>query len=89
MKSKAILKKLNSILNIVIGLDIGAFIGYGICVFWDYKTHPDLYEIRSAPWYTSILIHGICAFAVLMRSEERRVGKECTSWCRSRWSPYH
>ena len=21
--------------------------------------------------------------------EERRVGKECTSWCRSRWSPYH
>ena len=22
-------------------------------------------------------------------SEERRVGKECTSWCRSRWSPYH
>ena len=25
----------------------------------------------------------------LRRSEERRVGKECTSWCRSRWSPYH
>ena len=24
-----------------------------------------------------------------VRSEERRVGKECTSWCRSRWSPYH
>ena len=23
------------------------------------------------------------------RSEERRVGKECCSWCRSRWSPYH
>ena len=23
------------------------------------------------------------------RSEERRVRKECTSWCRSRWSPYH
>ena len=23
------------------------------------------------------------------RSEERRVGKECTSWCRSRGSPYH
>ena len=26
---------------------------------------------------------------LLNRSEERRVGKECTSWCRSRWSPYH
>ena len=24
-----------------------------------------------------------------MRSEERRVGKECASMCRSRWSPYH
>src|SRR3546814_19860539 len=27
--------------------------------------------------------------AALRRSEERRVGKECVSTCRSRWSPYH
>src|SRR3546814_8939214 len=27
--------------------------------------------------------------AVRDRSEERRVGKECVSTCRSRWSPYH
>src|SRR3546814_15156408 len=26
---------------------------------------------------------------ILVRSEERRVGKECVSTCRSRWSPYH
>src|SRR3546814_14850303 len=26
---------------------------------------------------------------VLSRSEERRVGKECVSTCRSRWAPYH
>src|SRR3546814_2513429 len=25
----------------------------------------------------------------IKRSEERRVGKECVSTCRSRWSPYH
>src|SRR3546814_3187680 len=25
----------------------------------------------------------------MQRSEERRVGKECVSTCRSRWSPYH
>ena len=25
----------------------------------------------------------------IIRSEERRVGKECASMCRSRWSPYH
>src|SRR3546814_3988790 len=27
--------------------------------------------------------------AASIRSEERRVGKECVSTCRSRWSPYH
>ena len=27
--------------------------------------------------------------AMKIRSEERRVGKECVSTCRSRWSPYH
>src|SRR3546814_13644618 len=29
------------------------------------------------------------AGAIAVRSEERRVGKECVSTCRSRWSPYH
>src|SRR3546814_12307227 len=33
-------------------------------------------------------IIGISA-AKYTRSEERRVGKECVSTCRSRWSPYH
>src|SRR3546814_18800579 len=31
-------------------------------------------------------IHALSAY---LRSEERRVGKECVSTCRSRWSPYH
>src|SRR3546814_19353361 len=29
------------------------------------------------------------AMGLILRSEERRVGKECVSTCRSRWSPYH
>src|SRR3546814_13897719 len=29
------------------------------------------------------------AFVLNTRSEERRVGKQCVSTCRSRWSPYH
>ena len=62
----AMLKKLNSILNIVIGICIGIFIGYGISVFWDYKTHPDLYLVRSAPWYTGILVHGVVTIAILI-----------------------
>src|SRR3546814_11093765 len=31
----------------------------------------------------------VLATEVEERSEERRVGKECVSTCRSRWSPYH
>src|SRR3546814_11316534 len=37
---------------------------------------------------------GHCLYRVadrvrIFRSEERRVGNECVSTCRSRWSPYH
>ena len=39
------------------------------------------------------LLYGIAQkegfMLVTGRSEERRVGKECCSQCRSRWSPYH
>ena len=31
------------------------------------------------------IVLGLCAIIAILRSEERRVGKEC----RSRWSPYH
>src|SRR3546814_1054227 len=31
----------------------------------------------------------LVATCMAVRSEERRVGKECVSTCRSRWSPYH
>src|SRR3546814_17101577 len=36
-----------------------------------------------------ILQHRLDGEQVALRSEERRVGKECVSTCRSRWSPYH
>src|SRR6056297_4293124 len=43
---------------------------------------------RNAVWAgASYLVLGVSAAAV--RSEERRVGKECVSTCRSRWSPDH
>src|SRR3546814_17017706 len=40
----------------------------------------------------SLKVAPVAALASLpfgIRSEERRVGKECVSTCRSRWSPYH
>src|SRR3546814_3743326 len=33
--------------------------------------------------------YALLAMGLILRSEERRVGKECVSTCRSRWSPYH
>ena len=41
-------------------------------------------DIRKGP----VGVHGYCMSGPY-RSEERRVGKECSLLCRSRWSPYH
>src|SRR3546814_17374909 len=38
---------------------------------------------------TGVQNFGFFATVEGLRSEERRVGKECVSTCRSRWSPYH
>ena len=37
----------------------------------------------------AMFVDGLPTNAVSYRSEERRVGKECSTGCRSRWSPYH
>ena len=39
--------------------------------------------------YPSKPIRLLTPFAAGGGSEERRVGKECSQQCRSRWSPYH
>src|SRR3546814_19714326 len=39
-------------------------------------------------FYTGAYVGGGEVITVTHRSEERRVGKECVSTCRSRWSPY-
>src|SRR3546814_13472062 len=47
----------------------------------------------SAPaaeaWAALVALALFCTSFAYIRSEERRVGKECVSTCRSRWSPYH
>ena len=42
-------------------------------------------SLQETPRFTS----GFKELDRVLRSEERRVGKECVSTCRSRWSPYH
>ena len=46
-------------------------------------------EYRLANGLKVLLFPDLTKQTITVRSEERRVGKECTSWCRSRWSPYH
>src|SRR3546814_8381985 len=58
------------------GLDIGSFL------------QPEGGNSQPAGFNIREIIDGSLAAADL-RSEERRVGKECVSTCRSRWSPYH
>ena len=43
----------------------------------------------SALTASAINLNGSLTANSVPRSEERRVGKECASMCRSRWSPYH
>src|SRR3546814_9014094 len=43
---------------------------------------------RNASWSRRRGPSSTCTAALPMRSEERRVGKECVRTCRSRWSPY-
>ena len=45
-----------------------------------------MYNLDSMQAYQKYL--NMCS-SCEKRSEERRVGKECTIQCRSRWSPYH
>src|SRR3546814_5612214 len=52
------------------------------------QAQPSLSRSRAAPRATERRRFGDGA-ARRRRSEERRVGKECVSTCRSRWSPFH
>src|SRR3546814_11561390 len=51
----------------------------------------ELIDVESLPQRleTSHDRSAACGDRISPRSEERRVGKECVSTCRSRWSPYH
>ena len=59
-------EKINTILNCVIGAFTGVFIAESIYTYWDYKTHPEIYGVTSAPWYTSILLFGIITLAIIL-----------------------
>src|SRR3546814_5884066 len=53
------------------------------CIYLDPLTHSKIEEVGSANFFG--ITHDN---KFITRSEERSVGKECVSTCRSRWSPY-
>src|SRR5213082_3733551 len=74
-----------------------------VILFFFFKQKP-AYEIVSGDWSSDVCSSDlsstgtsgsaeapatIAARVCASRSEERRVGKECLTQCRSRWSPYH
>ena len=52
-------------------------------------THTEAVDVLSAIGVLNGYKDGEYKPNRVIRSEERRVGKECISRCRSRWSPYH
>src|SRR3546814_954660 len=53
------------------------------------KSHGRAYTVARVPFKAVEKSLGNRHRQANGRSEERRVGKECVSTCRSRWSPYH
>src|SRR3546814_1784242 len=52
------------------------------------RPEADFRRLDAAP-FAALAMPPMPAPTLAERSEERRVGKECVSTCRSRWSPYH
>lgn len=67
-KKITLLRRFNSLLNVVIYSFIGVFIGHAIYVYWEYRKYPGLYAMQSAPWYTSIIVYGLGAAVVSLIS---------------------
>ncbi len=59
-------KKINQILNIIMGSFTGVFIGSGLYRYWHFRKYPNLYFMQSAPWYTSILTQGLFTLILLV-----------------------
>src|SRR3546814_15264062 len=88
-----------TVISFVLGIVIGGVAGY-YGGFIDAVTLRTIEIIKSFPelplfMTLSALLPvswspiGVFVGISVIRSEERRVGKECVSTCRSRWSPYH
>lgn len=76
------MKKLYDFLGIAIWSFAGVFLGGSFYTWWDYKTRPGLYAMRSAPWYLGIQMGAVftaafvALFLLLRWAIRRRMGKK-------------
>ena len=59
------LQKVNRLLTILMFSLIGVYIGCCIYTYADYRARPGLYALYSAPWYTQLLVYGVCVLVLL------------------------
>src|SRR3546814_11924311 len=62
-----------------------------LCDAFGLNPYPDTVgpNLSTLPQHGTVTMVNSSNGEFTYRSEERRVGKECVSTCRSRWSPYH
>ena len=60
------MKRLNRLLTLVMAALVGAFLGHGLYLAWDFLTRPELYASWSAPWYTGLLVPGAVVLCALV-----------------------
>lgn len=80
------MKKLEKFLKAFLFVQLGACAGRILAQYLDYKLHPGIYLIQSAPWYTrslvTLLLTGVTAgFTAIayfiVRHKNKSANKEC------------
>ena len=59
------MKKLDQFLHTLFWVAPGMFAGFALYEYIDYKAHPGLYAMWSAPWYVGLLPPGVVCLMVM------------------------
>ena len=60
------LQKVKQFLQTAMCCSIGVYIGRAVWLWFDYKAHPGLYAMNSAPWYTPLLFGAVITAGILL-----------------------
>ena len=60
------MRKAKKILNGIMGICLGYYVGHCIFVLWNHYRHPEFYAMQSAPWYTSLWVDGLIVLAAVL-----------------------